>query len=184
MQRPQHRHEIGEVVLELADMIDIAAAAEMAVAAQNRHVNRRAGIAQGFGKRMQAGAVVGRAVDQHHRFRAAALINPIAEFCAVARRISFHRRQIAEIDVGERLADRGQRRRRHRRVEGQHGAEGAQNDNDYADKKPKHFAHYRVLCTGYSPTLSSRPSGFSSELADLCRQRSGDLNTPRCICHG
>ena len=45
MQRSQHRDEIGEVVLELADMIDIAAAAEMAMATQSRHVDRRAGIA-------------------------------------------------------------------------------------------------------------------------------------------
>jgi chaperonin GroES len=34
VKRPKHRHEIGEIVLELADVVDVAAAAGIAVAAQ------------------------------------------------------------------------------------------------------------------------------------------------------
>jgi len=148
MERSQHPHEIGEIVLKLADIIDVAVVAEIAMTAQNRHVNRRASIVQRLGKRMHAGAVVGRAVNQYHHLRAAALINPIAEFGAVARNIGLHRRQICEIDVGERFADRGQRRRLHGRIERQHTPECTQSHNDQACESPEHFAHPMVLGVG------------------------------------
>src|SRR5580704_15246779 len=90
-------------------------------------------------------------MNQDRHLRATALIHPIAKLGAVARLISLDCRQIAEIDIGERLADRRQRRWLHRRVECQHGPDNTQDNNDYADKHPKHFAHCKVLCTGYSP---------------------------------
>ena len=87
MEQSQHTHEIGEIVLKLADVVDIAHAVGIAVPAQNRHVDRCTGIAQRLGKRMHASTVVGRPMNQHHHLRAAALISPIAECGAVARGI-------------------------------------------------------------------------------------------------
>src|ERR1700749_738361 len=106
MEGPHHRDEIGEIVLKLTDKVDIAVTAEVAMTAYNRHVNRSTGIAQRLGERMHATAVGGRAMNQHHHLRAAALICSIAELSAVARSIGLHRRQITEINIGERLADR------------------------------------------------------------------------------
>ena len=141
-------NQTGEIVLKLADIVDIAATPEIAMATYNRHVNRRAGIAQRLSERMHTAAVVGRAMNQHHHLRAAALINPIAKLGAIARSIGLHRRQIAEINVGERFADRGQRRLLHRRIEHQHTPECAQNHDDQTGESPEHFAHPLVLGTG------------------------------------
>ena len=119
MERPQHRDEIGEIVFKLADIVDIAGTPEVAVATNDWSVNRCAGIAERLSEWMHATAVVRRAMNQYHHLRAA-VINPIAELRAVTRSIRFHRRQVAEINVGERIADRGQRRRLHGPIERQH----------------------------------------------------------------
>ena len=117
MTAPKDPDEVGKVVLELADTVDIAAASEAAVTAQNRHEDGCPRAAQRLGERMHAAAVVGRAVDENHDLRAVALVSAIAQRDAVARRVSLHRGQVAEIDPGERIAHRRQRRWPYGRIE-------------------------------------------------------------------
>ena len=76
MEGPQHRDEIGEIVLKLSDIVDIAITSEMAVASHDRYVNRRAGIAQRLGERMHAAAVIRRAMNEEHNLRPAPFVNP------------------------------------------------------------------------------------------------------------
>src|SRR6185437_1299224 len=90
-------------------------------------------------------------MDQHRHLRASAIVGPITKLRAVASAISLDGGQIAEIDSGERIGDRGQGRRLYRRVECKHAAENAETGDDQAGETPQQYSHPILPPTNRSP---------------------------------
>jgi hypothetical protein len=123
MMRLDQRHEVGHVVIHLADIVDVAAPPALAMAA---HVHRIDGGAVGdqrLRQRVHVGALAARAMDEDDDAFAPARPGAIGERAAVARGEALERRQTALIDAAHIVIDRCQGRRRRGGAESQHAAE-------------------------------------------------------------
>ena len=119
--------EVGHVVVEFARIVDIAARAGGAVAANIGRVNRNAGGAQRLAERMDARALRRGAVDgDDYEFgvgRGVRRPDAVRNRRAVACLKFFRLRQIAEIDLAERRAERSEQVRRIAGTECEHAGE-------------------------------------------------------------
>ena len=118
--------EVGQVVVELAEIGDVAVGgAAAAMAAQADRVDGGAGRLQRLGELEHRDVGARRAVHQHDRAVGPAGIEAVVEGRAVARLEGLQLGQLGEVplrDAGDRIAG-GQHRRRGRRVEGDDGGE-------------------------------------------------------------
>ena len=131
LSRPETFDEVGQIVVELADIGDVAVGgAAAAMAAQADRVDGGAGRLQRLGKLEHRDVGAGRAVHQHDGTIRPAGIEAIVERCAVARLEGLRLGQLGEVplrDTGNRVAG-GQHRRCGGCVEGDDGGEGADDD--------------------------------------------------------
>ena len=96
MFRAQIGDQVDEVVLQLADIVDIAAPpARHVMSAQigQGHL-RRALAAQIRGERVVAAAVIGRAVNEDENALGGRIVEAVGQLLAVSRRVALERRQI------------------------------------------------------------------------------------------
>ena len=119
-----HGDEVGQVVVEFAGIVDVAARAGVAMAANVGRVDRNAGGAERLAERMDARALRRGAMDGDDDESASGdwvrRPDAVRDRRAVARSKLLRLRQIAEIDVPERRAERGEQLRRLAGAESEH----------------------------------------------------------------
>src|SRR3984893_8192951 len=96
-QTAKEAYEVDEIVLELPDIIDVAATPPrqiMSAQIGQHHLGRPAA-ADRRGKRVIAAAVIGRPVHKNEQPRPRGLVEELARLRAVARRIALDRRALA-----------------------------------------------------------------------------------------
>ncbi len=148
--------KIRKVVVELTGKVDIAAHPGPAVAANVGSVDCDPLRAQRLCQRMQAGTRSRRTVDaddDQRRIGHRRVFAPDAEgdWRAVVRRDCFDRRQIAEVNALERLADRRQRWRRLAGPERNHRTQGDHDADHEAAHDERKYPQYRRIFLSHLP---------------------------------
>jgi hypothetical protein len=105
---------VGEIVVELSDVVDVAAAARAAMAAHVQRIGREAGVAQRAADHVHVAAVGRGAVHEHchARHRRGRQIGPVGQRRAVSSRHRLQGRQAGAVDAPGGLRQAGQRGRR------------------------------------------------------------------------
>jgi hypothetical protein len=83
--RTDRRNQIHKVVVELANVMDVAALAGGTVTAQVRCVDRRAGRIQRLGQRIHDATLRGCTMNEHRYLFSPAGIGAIGELCPISR---------------------------------------------------------------------------------------------------
>ncbi len=141
--RAERFHEVHHVVVELADIVDVAAAPRAVMAAHGERIDGGAARRDGLGDEVHVRRGAGRAMDQDDDPFGIARIGAIGERGAVARRVVPFRRQAGEVQAGERLRHACHRGRGLRRAEGDHGGQrggGGEDDQHEQGCRGSHCA--------------------------------------------
>jgi hypothetical protein len=128
-------HQVFQIVVELAGVVDVAESAVRPVAADLGHVDRKAGPCDGSRKGMHPRALSRGAVDEHHDSLAGVGIGPIGKRGSVSPREATEQWQIAVVDLPHRFAERGHLRRRRARVERDGESECGGGQRRYAGRR-------------------------------------------------
>ncbi len=147
--------QVGEVVVELAEIGDVAIGrAAAAMAAQADRIDGGACRLQRLGELQHLHAGAGGARHQHDCMVGPAGIEAVIEGCAIARLEALQPRQLGKVPLGNPrygIAGREDRRDR-RRVEGDDGSEGAGHGHDEgADGDQEAMNHGGKVCPPPAP---------------------------------
>ena len=136
-------HEVLQIVVQLADIVDPALGARLTMTANVQRIGRQAGIGQRPRQHVHAGAAGRRAVHQHDAaaWQAERCIGPVGQARAVAGRELAGRGQVGVVDVLERVGDAGHRRRLTRPAEGDGGGQPGQQQQGDQGQGDQELAH-------------------------------------------